>query len=183
MQALIADLLAYSQAGTQTLNMTRVDMGEVVAEVLGNVRPAIEESGAVIEIGELPVLEADRMKVGPRTAKPPHERHKISQPRQDAQSPHRGEAGDRSAGSKSKITGSVSTSVIRSESSRCFNGCTTQVSIRAPELGSPFRSGSSRVMAAESGRNPPRRGRSVIAPLPTSRIGECEPETLAAPRP
>ncbi len=64
MQALIADLLAYSQAGTQTLNMTRVDMGEVVAEVLGNVRPAIEESGAVIEIGELPVLEADRMKVG-----------------------------------------------------------------------------------------------------------------------
>ena len=64
MQGLISDLLAFSRVGTRAERRDPTACGEVVAEVLRGLEKAIEESGAVIEVGELPTVLADRSQLG-----------------------------------------------------------------------------------------------------------------------
>jgi PAS domain S-box-containing protein len=59
MQRLIADLLAYSRAGNRELSPVRVDARGVVEEVLRDLGRTVDETGATVEIGELPVVTAD----------------------------------------------------------------------------------------------------------------------------
>ena len=60
MQALIDDLLAYSRAGRAELQRQPVNVGEVVQGAVALLAGAIDESGGSVEIGDLPVVDADR---------------------------------------------------------------------------------------------------------------------------
>ena len=60
MQALIQDLLAFSRLGRNGVKHALADCNEVVAEVLQNLRAAVEESGALIQRGSLPPVTANR---------------------------------------------------------------------------------------------------------------------------
>ena len=59
MQALINDLLAYSRLGTQARPFEPTDCNAVVRTALHHLQVAIDESGAVIECGELPAVRGD----------------------------------------------------------------------------------------------------------------------------
>jgi PAS domain S-box-containing protein len=59
MQALIEDLLAYSRVGSQAKPLQPTDCAAVVQTVLRSLRMAIEESGAEIQCGALPVVMGD----------------------------------------------------------------------------------------------------------------------------
>ncbi len=59
MQQLILDLLTYSRIETKGQPFQRVDIGEVIRQVLSDLDLQIEQSKAEIEVGELPVIEAD----------------------------------------------------------------------------------------------------------------------------
>ena len=56
---LIRDLLTYSRLVTRLEPFRRVDLGACVREVVSDLAPEIEESGARIEIGSLPEVEGD----------------------------------------------------------------------------------------------------------------------------
>ena len=58
MQALINDLLLYSRSGGQN-PLVPTDCGAVLAGVLANLRSTIEEAGARVTAGPLPVVEGD----------------------------------------------------------------------------------------------------------------------------
>lgn len=59
MQRLINDLLAFSRVGTHGGAFERIDCREVIERVLRDLELTLEESGACIEVGPLPVLDAD----------------------------------------------------------------------------------------------------------------------------
>jgi signal transduction histidine kinase len=59
MQTLIQDLLAYSRTGRGGLRVKTVDVNLVMREAAHNLRAAIEESRATVNIGHLPSLTAD----------------------------------------------------------------------------------------------------------------------------
>jgi signal transduction histidine kinase len=59
-RALIRDLLEYSRAGRGTLHLEEVQASVVVEEALERLAGDVEEAGAQIEVGELPVVLADR---------------------------------------------------------------------------------------------------------------------------
>jgi signal transduction histidine kinase len=59
MQAMIDDLLLYSRAGTADLERQEVAAGELVEAALRDLGPAVIESGAQIDVGELPTVRAD----------------------------------------------------------------------------------------------------------------------------
>jgi signal transduction histidine kinase len=59
MQAMIDDLLLYSRTGTVALRPERVAAGDLVAAALRDLAPAVAETGAHIEVGDLPAVEAD----------------------------------------------------------------------------------------------------------------------------
>jgi PAS domain S-box-containing protein len=60
MQSLISDLLSYSRTGQEALRAQRVDTGELVRETLSSLDAAVRDAGAEVEVGALPVVEADR---------------------------------------------------------------------------------------------------------------------------
>ena len=60
MQALIDDLLVYTRVGTEGKPFEKVDSSEAVREAMTALSAAIEETGAEIEIGRLPLVVADR---------------------------------------------------------------------------------------------------------------------------
>jgi PAS domain S-box-containing protein len=60
MQALISDLLRYSRTGRAGLRTQPVDTGELVRETLSSLDAALRDAGADVEVGALPVVEADR---------------------------------------------------------------------------------------------------------------------------
>lgn len=64
MQALINDLLTYSRAGATTEPHDEVDCEVVLRKTLDNLRVAIQESGAEIHAGHLPVVWGDAMQLG-----------------------------------------------------------------------------------------------------------------------
>jgi signal transduction histidine kinase len=59
MQTLIQDLLAFSRAGRQGQDRTKVDCGAVIEDVLKGLQAAIRESGAVIRHADLPPVAAN----------------------------------------------------------------------------------------------------------------------------
>lgn len=60
MQALIADLLAYSRVATQPRARAEVELRQVAEEALADLEVSVTESRAVVTVGPLPVIEADR---------------------------------------------------------------------------------------------------------------------------
>jgi signal transduction histidine kinase len=63
MQVLINDLLTYSRVGTKAKPFEPVAMASVLDTALSNLRLAIEESGAHIQIGMLPQVQGDAMQL------------------------------------------------------------------------------------------------------------------------
>jgi signal transduction histidine kinase len=59
MQVLINDLLAFSRVGRSAGHLTEVSCAAALADAQANLGPAIEDSGAVIEAGELPVVSGE----------------------------------------------------------------------------------------------------------------------------
>ena len=60
MQALIQDLLGFSRVGRHGGEVTDVPMDTALADALGNLEALIEDSGAVIEAEDLPVVQGER---------------------------------------------------------------------------------------------------------------------------
>ncbi|PWW63020.1 sensor histidine kinase [Actinokineospora spheciospongiae] len=56
MQGQVNDLLAFSRVGSQDREPAPVDLGAVAALAVADLGPAIEESGAVVEVGPLPTV-------------------------------------------------------------------------------------------------------------------------------
>jgi light-regulated signal transduction histidine kinase (bacteriophytochrome) len=59
MQELVRGLLAYSRVGPHGKTLQPVDVGSVLSRALANLKVAIDESGAVVNRGKLPVVTAD----------------------------------------------------------------------------------------------------------------------------
>lgn len=59
MQRLILDLLAYSHVTTQALPFQPVELGNVLQDVMSDLEAQITETGAKIEVADLPQIEAD----------------------------------------------------------------------------------------------------------------------------
>lgn len=59
MQRLITDLLNYSRLGPRGMELKSVDLSDILRQTVNNMRVSIEESGAVITGGALPVVTAD----------------------------------------------------------------------------------------------------------------------------
>lgn len=64
MQGMIRALLEYSRVGTLGAALQRTESGAAAREALSNLRVAIEESGAEISLGDLPVVRADPSQLG-----------------------------------------------------------------------------------------------------------------------
>jgi signal transduction histidine kinase len=60
MQRLINDLLDFSRVTHRGKAFERVDLGQVTEEVLSDLEARVVELDARVEVGELPVIEADR---------------------------------------------------------------------------------------------------------------------------
>jgi PAS domain S-box-containing protein len=63
MGRLIGDLLNYSRVTTRAQPFQRIDLNAVVAEVVSDLEVRIEESGARVEIGDLPAVDGDRVQM------------------------------------------------------------------------------------------------------------------------
>ncbi|HET9931898.1 MAG TPA: PAS domain S-box protein [Polyangiaceae bacterium] len=63
MQTLVNDLLAYSRVGSQGKPMVSVAAGAVLGRAIASLGASINESGAVIEVGELPSVCADEVQL------------------------------------------------------------------------------------------------------------------------
>lgn len=63
MRTLINDLLAFSRVIRRTEPFVSVDLAAVTKGVLGDLEVRIEKSGAKIDVGDLPVIEADPMQM------------------------------------------------------------------------------------------------------------------------
>ena len=63
MRRLIDDLLAFSRVIRSGEPFVRVDLTAVVKEVLGDLEVRIEKTGARVEVGDLPAIEADPMQM------------------------------------------------------------------------------------------------------------------------
>lgn len=63
MRTLINDLLAFSRVIRRTEPFVSVDLAAVTRGVLGDLEVRIEKSGAKVEVGELPIIEADPMQM------------------------------------------------------------------------------------------------------------------------
>jgi PAS domain S-box-containing protein len=64
MQALIDDLLVYSRVGRGEQPTGPVDIGDVVEQALHGLAVQIEEAGAKVTVGELPVVEGNQRELG-----------------------------------------------------------------------------------------------------------------------
>ncbi len=63
MHHLIGDLLAYARVNTRGKDLEPTDCGTTLKEALANLATAIQESGAVVTHGALPIVAADRMQL------------------------------------------------------------------------------------------------------------------------
>lgn len=60
MQTLVGDLLRLAVVGTGRQQFARVDLGEVIREVLLDLAITIREADGVVQVGEMPSIECDR---------------------------------------------------------------------------------------------------------------------------
>ena len=63
MQRLLNDLLAYSRVGTRSKPFAAIDCNSVLSDALANLKPAMEESGAVITHEPLPIVRGDEVQL------------------------------------------------------------------------------------------------------------------------
>ena len=63
MRTLIDDLLAFSRVIRSAEPFVPVNLAAVTKEVLGDLEVRIEKSGARVEVGDLPTIEADPMQM------------------------------------------------------------------------------------------------------------------------
>jgi PAS domain S-box-containing protein len=63
MQDLIENLLTYSRVTTKAQPFVQVDLGQVIREVLSDLESRVEQTRGRIDIGDLPLLEADAMQM------------------------------------------------------------------------------------------------------------------------
>jgi signal transduction histidine kinase len=59
MQQLILDLLAFSRVGRSTADFVTVDLGAAAADAVSNLEHTIATRGAVVEVGDLPMVSGD----------------------------------------------------------------------------------------------------------------------------
>jgi signal transduction histidine kinase len=59
MRSLISDLLAYSQIATSETPFATTDLAAIAREVIADLPPTTVDAGARVDVGELPVIEAD----------------------------------------------------------------------------------------------------------------------------
>jgi light-regulated signal transduction histidine kinase (bacteriophytochrome) len=64
MRTLIDDLLDYSRAGRDLQNRRPVDAQRVASDACAALAAAIDEAGAIVEVGELPTVHADATQLG-----------------------------------------------------------------------------------------------------------------------
>jgi PAS domain S-box-containing protein len=64
MQRLIQDLLTYSRVGTKGREFVPADCEKLLDQVLGDLKVAIEESGAVVTRDALPIVRGDETQIG-----------------------------------------------------------------------------------------------------------------------
>jgi signal transduction histidine kinase len=60
MQTLVRDMLAFSRVGRNGIGSSHSDCNSIVQEALLNLKAAIEESGAVVTLDNLPTIQAER---------------------------------------------------------------------------------------------------------------------------
>jgi PAS domain S-box-containing protein len=63
MQILINDLLMYSRLATKERRYSRANLNAIASKVLTDLEIRIEETGGTVELGELPVIEADTVQM------------------------------------------------------------------------------------------------------------------------
>src|SRR6266404_4251731 len=63
MQSLIRDLLTFSRIGSKGRSFLPVDLAQVTLEVLSDLEVRIAETNAVVEVGDLPTINADAMQM------------------------------------------------------------------------------------------------------------------------
>jgi light-regulated signal transduction histidine kinase (bacteriophytochrome) len=63
MRTLISDLLLYSQVTTRVQPFARTDLARIAREVIADLETSIAESGGRIEVGDLPVIDADALQM------------------------------------------------------------------------------------------------------------------------
>jgi len=63
MQTLINDLLMFSRVESKAQPFVEVDLAEVAREVIADLEVQIERAGAAVEVGRLPVIEADPLQM------------------------------------------------------------------------------------------------------------------------
>ncbi len=63
MRALIDDLLAYSRVATKAKPFVPVELNTVIKNILSDLEVRIKESGARVEVDDLPAIEADKMQM------------------------------------------------------------------------------------------------------------------------
>jgi signal transduction histidine kinase len=63
MRTLISDVLVYSQVTTRVHPFVRTDLARVAREVIADLETSIAESGGSVEVGELPVIDADALQM------------------------------------------------------------------------------------------------------------------------
>jgi len=63
MQVLINDLLTFSRVATKAHPFVPVDLNDVIAGVLSDLEVRIEDSGARVEVSDLPIIDADAMQL------------------------------------------------------------------------------------------------------------------------
>ena len=63
MEALIDGLLSYSRVTTKAEPFVPVDLGAVLVQVLDDLETRVKETGAVLEVGKLPSIEADPLQM------------------------------------------------------------------------------------------------------------------------
>ena len=59
MRTLISDVLLYSQVTTRVHPFARTDLAQIAREVIADLETSIAESGGRVEVGTLPVIDAD----------------------------------------------------------------------------------------------------------------------------
>ncbi len=63
MRRLIDDLLTYSRVTTQAKPFVPTDLNQVIADVISDLELRVEQTGARVEKGELPVIDADAVQL------------------------------------------------------------------------------------------------------------------------
>lgn len=63
MSDLISDLLSFSRVTTQVRPFVPTDLGQVVEEILSDLETRLADTGGTVEVGDLPVVDADPMQM------------------------------------------------------------------------------------------------------------------------